>query len=78
MKPDFDADCKSAQTTRRVPWAAKARATARPRPEDEPVMMHTLSLKRAPVRKVEVDAAMVLSAQFWRLESRRRVFEVEC
>ena len=58
IKCDLGVDFKSAQTTRRVPWAAKARAIARPRPDDEPVTMHTLSLRRAPVGKLGVNEAI--------------------
>lgn len=70
MKLDLGVDFKSAQTTRWVPWAAKARATARPRPEDEPVTMHTLSLRRAPVGKVGVDVAIVFGGQLSSFETR--------
>ena len=49
MKLDLGVDSKSAQTTRRAPCAANARAIARPRSDDEPVTTHTFSRKRVPV-----------------------------
>ncbi len=63
IKSDFGTDFKSTQTTRWVPWAAKAKAIARPRPEDEPVTMHTLSCRRAPVGYCAIDVAMVIRSR---------------
>ena len=40
---------KSAHTTKWAPSAAKARAMARPRPEEEPIIMHVLSFNCVPV-----------------------------
>ena len=65
IKVDFGVGVKSAQTTRRAPWAAKARATARPRPEDEPVTMHTLPFKRVPAVKIGVEVAILLTRWSW-------------
>ena len=45
-KDDFGVGFKSAQTTNRAPCDANASEMARPRPEEDPVTMQTLSCRR--------------------------------